>query len=90
MIRGIDISEHQDAIDFQRVKSAGVTFVIPREGYRDSIDDWFLRYVKGAQEVGLQILGVYHFIYTDGATIKKMLRARSEISEVPVWIRRRR
>lgn len=71
MIRGIDISEHQDAIDFQRVKSAGVTFVIPREGYRDSIDDWFLRYVKGAQEVGLQILGVYHFIYTDGATIKE-------------------
>ena len=71
MIRGIDISEHQGAVDFQRVKSAGVTFVIPREGYRNTIDRWFLRYVSGAKEAGLQILGVYHFIYTDGATIRE-------------------
>lgn len=71
MIRGIDISEHQGAVDFQRVKSSGVTFVIPREGYRNTIDRWFLRYVSGAKEAGLQILGVYHFIYTDGATIRE-------------------
>lgn len=71
MIRGIDISEHQGAVDFQRVKSAGVTFVIPREGYRNTIDRCFLRYVSGAKEADLQILGVYHFIYTDGATIRE-------------------
>ena len=71
MIRGIDISEHQGSVNFTKVKASGIAFVIPREGCRAKIDEHFLRYVKGAQEVGLQILGVYHFIYTDGATIQE-------------------
>lgn len=68
MIKGIDISEHQKSIDFQRVKAAGIQFVIPREGLRKRIDNYFLEYVRKAKEVGIAILGVYHFIYTDGAT----------------------
>lgn len=71
MIKGIDISEHQQRIDFQRVKAAGIRFVIPREGLRKRIDNYFLDYVRQAKEAGLAILGVYHFIYTDGATIQE-------------------
>ena len=68
MLKGIDISKHQGSIDFKRVKADGISFVIIREGYRKVIDPRFLEYVKGARAAGLPILGVYHFIYTDGAT----------------------
>lgn len=68
MLKGIDISKHQGSIDFKRVKADGIGFVIIREGYRKVIDPRFLEYVKGARAAGLPILGVYHFIYTDGAT----------------------
>lgn len=69
MIKGIDISEHQGAIDFRKVKASGVKFAILREGYRKRIDSRFLEYVRQAKEAGLAILGVYHFIYVDGATV---------------------
>lgn len=69
MIKGIDISQWQGWVDFQRVKADGIRFVIPREGYRKTIDKSFLEYVRQAKEAGITILGVYHFIYVDGATI---------------------
>lgn len=69
MIKGIDVSEHQRSIDLKKVKAAGIRFAILREGYRKRIDSRFLEYVHQAKEAGLAILGVYHFIYTDGATI---------------------
>ena len=80
MIKGIDISEHQKSIDFQRVKAAGIQFVIPREGLRKRIDDYFLEYIRKAKEAGIAILGVYHFIYTDEATIKE--NAQSTIANM--------
>ena len=66
--QGIDISKWQSNVDFNKVKADGVQFCIFREGYRKAIDGCFKEYVKGAKAAGIPILGVYHFIYVDGAT----------------------
>lgn len=63
MTKGIDISYHQGTIDFKKVKNDGVDFVVLRSSYRQSADTKFLEYVKGCNKVGLEIRGVYHFIY---------------------------
>lgn len=92
MIKGIDISEHQERIDFQRVKAAGIQFVIPREGYRKKIDSRLLEYARKAKEAGIALLGVYHFIYTDGATIAENAQStltnlkRAGLDPTNTWI----
>ena len=67
-IQGIDISKWQGTVNFDKVKADGIQFCIFREGYRRAIDGCFKEYVKGAKAAGIPILGVYHFIYIDGAT----------------------
>ena len=62
--KGIDISAWQGTIDFNKVKAAGVEFVIIREGYGQTIDAKFLEYVNGAKTAGIPIHGVYHFCYS--------------------------
>ena len=63
---GIDVSKYQGPINWQKVKDAGVGFVIIRVGYRGygngemKMDDYFEDYMRGASEVGLPI-GVYFF-----------------------------
>ena len=62
----IDVSEFQSAIDWAKVKAAGVKGVIVRCGYRGyesaklKQDAMFLNHIKGAQKAGLA-LGVYFF-----------------------------
>lgn len=73
--RGIDISTWQGNVDFNKVKADGIQFCIFREGYRQAIDGQFKNYVKGAKAAGIPILGVYHFIYVDGATPKQNAEA---------------
>lgn len=68
-IKGIDASQWQGNIDWSKVKSSGISFAILREGYRKTVDNKFLQNVHGAKSADIPILGVYHFIYTDGATI---------------------
>lgn len=70
-MKGIDISKWQGNVDFNKVKADGIQFCIFREGYRKAIDGQFKNYVKGAKAAGIPILGVYHFIYVDGATPKQ-------------------
>ena len=77
MKKGIDISYWQDNVDLQKAKGAGVQFVILREGYRKNIDKRFLENVQKAKEAGLPV-AVYHFIYTDGATIVENAKATVE------------
>lgn len=62
-MKGIDVSDWQGSIDFAKVKAAGYGFVIPREGYRCKTDGRFFEYVQKIQSAGLDIPGVYHFIY---------------------------
>lgn len=62
MLKGIDISEWQEAVNFAKVKKQ-IDFIILREGYRQTIDKRFLEYVRGCKAANIPIHGVYHFIY---------------------------
>ena len=63
---GIDISSHQQDIDWEKVKAAGVDFAIIRLGYRGYTegviqpDECFIRNMDGAVAAGLDV-GVYFF-----------------------------
>ena len=63
---GIDISEHQQSVDWELVKAAGIDFVMIRIGYRGYtqgrlyIDSRFDQHIRGAQKAGLDV-GVYFF-----------------------------
>lgn len=59
---GIDVSEWQGVIDWQKVKSQ-IDFVILREGYRKTVDKYFFQNVTKCKENQIPIHGVYHFIY---------------------------
>ena len=63
-VNGIDISHHNGEVDFAKVKKAGITFIIPRDGWGENdIDRKFLEYVEEAKNNGISVPGVYHFIY---------------------------
>ena len=63
---GIDVSTHQELIDWEQVAAAGVDFAILRIGYRGSSrgdlyeDETFRANLKGAKEAGL-LVGGYFF-----------------------------
>lgn len=63
---GIDVSAHQEEIDWQTVRESGVEFAILRVGYRGSTegglyaDDCFRAHYEGAKAAGLQV-GAYFF-----------------------------
>lgn len=63
---GIDVSYHQGAIDWAKVKAAGVDFAIVRMGFRGyangnlATDMRFKENVQGAIDAGLKV-GVYFF-----------------------------
>lgn len=63
---GIDVSEHQQEIDWQQVKDAGIEFAMIRAGYRGSTqgglytDEYFHRNMQGALDAGVEV-GAYFF-----------------------------
>lgn len=64
---GLDVSSHQKDINWQKVKAAGVDFVIIRLGYRGYgksgkivLDEYFEKNYEGARAVGIDV-GVYFF-----------------------------
>lgn len=63
---GIDVSAWQKEIDWEKVKAAGVDFVIIRCGYRGAKtgalveDSYFYKNLQGAKEAGVEV-GVYFF-----------------------------
>ena len=64
MIKGIDVSSWQNKIDYAKVKQAGIAFVILRSGYGQTTEDqMFATHLKGFQEAGIQLHGVYWFMY---------------------------
>lgn len=64
--RGIDVSKHQGVIDWQKVKAAGIQFVMIRVGYRGYKngaiveDPYFKRNITGALAAGIAV-GAYFF-----------------------------
>ena len=60
---GIDVSEHNQSVDYQEVKSDGSKFVMIRLGYGTAHEDkYFLENVKAACEAGIDY-GVYFYSY---------------------------
>ena len=65
---GIDVSVHNGAIDFKKVKSAGYNFVFIRDGYGDvlsypsQIDSRYEENYKNAKAAGMHT-GAYHYLY---------------------------
>lgn len=63
---GIDVSKYQTGIDWNRVKNAGINFVMIRCGYRGYgsgvlvEDPMYASHIKGAKAAGLRV-GVYFF-----------------------------
>lgn len=69
MLQGIDVSHHQGAIDWTKVKAAGVQFAIIRAGYGKYAyqeDPCFEDNIKGAYNAGIPV-GVYWYSYADTA-----------------------
>ena len=65
MLKGIDVSHHQGAIDWTKVKAAGVQFAIIRAGYGKYAyqeDPCFEDNIKGAYNAGIPV-GVYWYSY---------------------------
>lgn len=65
MYKGIDISKWQGNIDFSKLKSQGIDFVIIRCGYGKDIsqkDNYFERNYKGCKEAGIKV-GAYLYSY---------------------------
>ncbi|MCM1149463.1 MAG: peptidoglycan DD-metalloendopeptidase family protein [Butyricicoccus sp.] len=64
--RGIDVSEHQGAIDWEAVAGDGIDFAMIRAGYRGYsqgglyTDEYFARNLDWARQVGLDV-GLYFF-----------------------------
>lgn len=79
MKKGIDVSKWNGEIDFMQVKKSGVDFVIIREGYRKQIDPRFLEYAYRSKKSGLNVLGIYHFLYTRSVD-DAILEAQSAVS----------
>lgn len=66
-MKGIDVSQWQDNIDFDKVKAAGVDFVIIRAGYGKYInqkDPYFEQNYQRAKAAGLNV-GAYWYSYAD-------------------------
>lgn len=59
-IKGIDLSYHQNNIDWQKVKNSGIKFVIIRGGYSTIEDKNFKTHMEGALNAGLDV-GVYWY-----------------------------
>ena len=64
---GIDVSRWQETIDFEKVKNAGVEFVIMRMGINSdidkdiSVDTYYKQNIEAARQAGLKV-GIY--VYT--------------------------
>ncbi len=65
--RGIDVSKFQGTIDWEKVRGAGISFVIVRVGFRGygtagnmKADEYYRQNIEGAQAAGLDV-GVYFF-----------------------------
>lgn len=92
-IIGIDVSEHNGALDWAKIKAAGIGFAIIRDGYGTShTDNYFKRNMEGALAQGIPV-GVYHFSYAlsaagaknEAAFVLKLLEPyRSQIT-LPVF-----
>ena len=80
-IKGIDVSYHQNTIDWSKVDSDGIEFAIIRAGYgTKTTDTKFVENITNADKAGLSI-GVYWFIYAANEA-EAILNAKKCISSI--------
>ncbi len=60
--KGIDVSEHNGVIDWEKAKASGVGFAMIRAGYGRTVEKQFKRNISECNRVGLPC-GVYWFSY---------------------------
>ncbi len=65
--KGIDVSSHNGAITWKKVKDGGIAFAMLRVGLATSADKKFVEYYKGAKSAGIA-LGGYWFSYALNTT----------------------
>ena len=70
---GIDVSEWQENIDWQKVKADGYSFAIIRTsfGVEGKIDAKVIEHIEGAKEAGLNV-GAYH--YSHATTVNEAIK----------------
>ncbi len=84
---GVDVSSHQENIDWAKVKADGIDFAIIRAGYRGYteggifLDNTFYENMRGAKKAGLNI-GVYFF--SQAITVAE---AEEEAEQLLKWIK---
>lgn len=93
MARGVDVSIHNDDIDWLALKNAGISFAICRTGYgKGGFDESFQRNVEGALAVGMKC-GAYHYSYAltpadaiaEADFCKRIIEEAGVLLELPVW-----
>lgn len=63
-MRGIDVSEHNGVLDWQRIKDSGIQFAIIRSSWGHFVEDKMLRRnVSECERVGMPY-GFYHYSYS--------------------------
>ena len=92
-ILGIDVSEHNGALDWAKIKASGVQFAIIRTGYGAShVDNYFEKNIQGALAQNIPV-GVYHFSYAlsaagaknEAAFVLKLLEPYKDMLTLPVF-----
>ncbi len=92
-IIGIDVSEHNGALDWAKIKAAGIGFAIIRTGYGVShTDNYFIHNIEGAIAQGIPV-GIYHFSYAlnaagakaEAAFVLKLLEPYKDKITLPVF-----
>jgi GH25 family lysozyme M1 (1,4-beta-N-acetylmuramidase) len=90
---GIDVSEHNGALDWAKIKAAGIQFAIIRTGYGTShTDNYFKANMEGALKQGIPV-GIYHFSYAlnetgaknEAAFVVKLLESYKDKITLPVF-----
>ena len=96
MIKGIDISEHNETIDFGKVKASGINFVIIRIGWignknNHTLDKYFEENYSKAKYYGLKIgFYVYSYVESEEAMLSAINWVKNQISgkthEYPIFL----
>jgi len=78
VIKGIDVSNHQDRVDWSRVRAEGISFALVKASEGQTFADFkYAAHVAGARAVGIKT-GAYHFARPDTDSADPAADARAE------------
>ena len=93
MIRGIDVSENNGQVDWEKLQEMGVRFVYVRSSYgKFGRDEAFVANVDAAHAAGM-LVGAYHYDYSTGVedarlnakNCRKAIDEAGVLLELPVF-----